>query len=141
MKFLMLVLATALIAGVAVAGCTPADTGALEDVVWMLQSYGESGNLKPVLEGTSPNAMFEGAEKRVTGDTSCNQFQGSYEAGGDTLSIGPVAQTERACLEPAGAMTQESDFMALLSKARTWEVSGDELRITSADGLLVFVAE
>ena len=38
-------------------------------------------------------------------------------------------------------MKQERDFMALLGQARAWEVSGDELQITSADGVLVFVAE
>ena len=141
MKLLMLALAAVLIGGVALASCTVADAGALEDVVWMLKSYGEPGSLTTVLEGTAPSATFDGADKRVTGDTSCNRFQGSYEAGSDTLSVGPTAQTERACVEPAGAMQQERDFMTLLGQARTWEVSGDELRISSGDGVLVFVAE
>jgi heat shock protein HslJ len=137
----MLALATVLVGSAAMTGCTPADAGALEDVVWMLRSYGEPGNLKPVLEGTTPNATFEGTETRVTGDTSCNHFQGSYEVGGDTLSVGPIAQTERACVDPAGAMEQERDFMTLLGQARTWEIIGDELRITSTTGVMVFVAE
>lgn len=57
-------------------------------------------------------------EGRVTGDSGCNTFMGDYTLDGDTISVGPLASTRRAC--PDEVMDQETRFLAALESAATW---------------------
>jgi heat shock protein HslJ len=118
------------------------NVAALEETtrVWVLESYGEKGMLQPVLAGTEVTAEFDGAEKRIEGSTGCNHYFGSYEADEGYLSIGQLAQTERACLEPEGAMDQEHAFVTALQAAESFEIKDSKLYITGGSKELVFIS-
>ncbi|MFC1860354.1 DUF4382 domain-containing protein [Chloroflexota bacterium] len=114
----------------------------LEDAVWILQSYGEIGNLIDILTNTEITAEFVSSEGTVKGSAGCNSYFGSYELEGSQLSIpGPVGATEMYCAEPEGVMDQEQEYLATLKLAEHYEIDGEELRITCGSQVLVFDLE
>lgn len=118
-----------------VAGC--ASAAALESSQWTLLSYGPAGDLQSPLPGTEVTIDFDGDNGEVSGSAGCNHYSGGYTLDGDKLTIaGPFAVTEMWCGDEKDA--QEKAYLAVLLTAETWEVDGDNLTITGADGVLNF---
>jgi len=110
----------------------------LEGVRWKLESYGVKGNMSELLEGTEITAEFDTGEGRLEGSAGCNSYFADYEITGNTLTITQLAFTEMACMDPAGVMDQESDYLEILRLSETFEVDGGELQITSGDDVLIY---
>ena len=72
------------------------------------------------------------AEGNIAGDASCNRFGGTCTIEGNTIKIGPLRSTRRAC-EPE-IMQQEQKFLALLSTVSAWSIEDDELVLTAPEG-------
>ncbi|MFC1976800.1 META domain-containing protein [Chloroflexota bacterium] len=123
--------------------CTKAveDADAIEDTTWVLESYGEQGNLQAVLEGTEITATFQSAEGQVNGSAGCNSYFGGYQIDENKLSVPMMAHTEMYCVEPEGAMEQETQYLRLLSAAESYEVTEDKLQIIAGSQVLVFNAK
>jgi len=116
---------------------TKAEDVTLEDVIWILESFGNLDNPNFVLEDTEVTIKFDSASGQFEGSAGCNSYFGSYEVDEDKLSIKqPVGQTERACLEPI--MEQETQYLTALQDAEHYEIDGDQLQIFCDDQLLVF---
>ncbi len=110
---------------------------ALEDTVWVLQSYGDPGNLKAVLADTETTATFDSAEGKVEGSAGCNNYFASYEVQGSQLSIpGPIGATMMSCGDQIDE--QERHYLATLESAESYEIDGDELRINCGSQVLIF---
>ena len=72
-------------------------------------------------------------EGNIAGDASCNRFGGTCTIEGNTMKVGPLRSTRRAC-EPE-IMQQEHKFLALLGSVRTWKIEGEEILVlTGEDG-------
>ncbi|MFC1899193.1 DUF4382 domain-containing protein [Chloroflexota bacterium] len=113
-----------------------------EDTTWILQSYGEPGNLKDIITDTEITAEFVSSEGTVKGSAGCNSYSGSYEVEDSQLSIpGPIGATEMYCAEPEGVMDQEQEYLAALQLAESYEINDDELRIICGSQVLVFNLE
>ena len=111
----------------------------LEDVAWVLESYGEPGNLKTVIIDTEITAEFVSTEDTVKGSAGCNHYFGGYEIKDSQLSIpGPIAVTEMYCMEPPGVMDQEQEYLAILQLAESYEINGEELQINCGKQVLIF---
>ena len=132
------------------AGSTTTADVPLGDTRWTLESYGPLDSQATVLEGSEVSARFDSGKRTVTGSAGCNTYSGSYEAGDDTLSVGPLASTEMYCMGPdpddedygRGLMDQESAVLQTLGAAERYEVSDGRLRVDSSDGRrLVFAAD
>ncbi len=109
----------------------------LADTSWVLEAYGEPGNLSAVLPGTEVTIAFDG-HTEVVGLAGCNSYGGTYTSSLDgTLEFGELIQTEMYCLEP-GVMDQEVAFMDALRFAQQYEYVNAQLHITGGGGLLVF---
>ena len=117
------------------------DTITIEDTTWFLESYGEQGNLKAVLADTEITAKFESAEGQVKGSAGCNSYFGDYQIDNNTLSFSMMAHTEMYCMDPEGVMEQETEYLRLLSKAKSYEISEGKLRITAGSEILIFNAK
>ena len=114
----------------------------IEDTVWVLQSYGESRNLKDVLTDTKITAEFVNSEGTVEGSAGCNSYSGSYEVKDSQLSIpGPIAATEMYCMEPEGVMEQERQYLEILQAAKSYSVEDGELHINCGGQVLVYTTE
>ena len=108
----------------------------LSGTSWTLVTYGPD---KP-LAGTTITATFQNGQ--VRGSTGCNDYGGPYRVRGNSIALGALAITERACLDPEGAMEQEGLIVRLLGAARTFQLSGGKLIIVSANGeALTFVPQ
>jgi heat shock protein HslJ len=77
------------------------------------------------------------SEGTLSGSGGCNSYNGSYSTDGDAIEIGPIASTERACLDPEGVMEQESLYLAALATAATYAVRGETMEMRTDDGALV----
>ncbi len=139
-KIVLMTILSAL-AVVGLTACGPTKT-ALDDTEWVLESYGEQGDLQAVLEGTEITASFDGAERQVTGSAGCNSYFSDYEASGNKLSFSVIAQTEMYCEAPEGVMEQEREYLTLLLDTATFMVEDSQLTISSSGGqVLIFSAE
>ena len=105
----------------------------LDGTSWRLVSMNGSSPLV----GTTTTIAFSGGE--VSG-SACNTYFGSYTVRGGDLTIGTLAATEMACLEPEGIMQQESQYLSILATAASYEIVGSQLEITSAGGEVLVYA-
>lgn len=137
MKILVMLLLSSMIG---LASCSYGSS--IEDTDWVLQSYGEFGNLKDVLTDTEITAEFVSSEGTVEGSAGCNSYSGSYEVKDSQLSIpGPIAATEMYCMEPEGVMEQERQYLEILQAAKSHSVEDGELQINCGGQVLVYTTE
>jgi heat shock protein HslJ len=107
---------------------------AIENVIWVLESYGESGNVKAVLKYTEITAKFDGA--KISGSAGCNTYGGGYELKNNNISITELWSTLMACREQINK--QEQAYLTALRDAESYEIEGEKLRIHCGKQLLVF---
>ena len=91
-----------------------------------------------VVPGSSPTLVFA-ADGFVSGSTGCNQVSGTYELDGDTITLGPIATTLRACVDDALA-EQETAYVAALEAVDSFTLDEDTLDLLDADGEAVLSA-
>ncbi len=128
-----------LIVAISMVGCQESKS-AIEDVKWVLTSYGEPGNEQSPLPDATVTAFFDNEEAELTGTGGCNSYYANYEVDGSKLSIpGPYAVTEMWCGDEKGE--QERKFFEILPDAESFEVSGDKLTIDCGDNVLNFERE
>jgi heat shock protein HslJ len=109
----------------------------LEDTSWGLVSYaGEGGSATEVPDGVTATALF--ADGTVSGSGGCNRFTGPYELDGDALSIGPLASTLMACVEPQGSVEQA--YLAALEQTAGYQTDASTLELLddAGDAVLTF---
>jgi heat shock protein HslJ len=110
----------------------------LEGVTWDVTGFnnGRSAVVSPLL-GTALSLTFK--DGAVAGTAGCNTFHATYTAGPDSIVVGPVAATRRACLGD-GVEQQEREFLAALQSATAWTLDGRMLDMHRPDGERVLTA-
>jgi heat shock protein HslJ len=83
--------------------------------------------------------MEFGTDGRLSGNSGCNSFFGSYRAGGNTISISEFGSTSMFCAEPEGVMQQEAEFLAILPNAASFRLDGDRLDLRDADDQFIAI--
>ncbi|KYK35859.1 MAG: META domain-containing protein [Theionarchaea archaeon] len=134
------VLSIVVLSSVAV-GCIGQATQELEGTLWKLDSYVNSdGNVVSVLPNTKITAQFQGGT--VGGSAGCNTYSGDYTINGNAITIGPLSSTRMYCTVPVGIMEQEYDYLTALESATGYEIEGNTMEMTNADGdvILIFAA-
>ncbi|UOG76683.1 META domain-containing protein [Hymenobacter tibetensis] len=107
---------------VSVPSTTPA--APLRNTRWVLRTM----NNQPVATPTNgePYLLLRNEEQNAEGNGGCNRFRGSFELPADgQLRFGPLLSTKMACPD----LSTESAFLDVLSKTRTYQISGDTLRL------------
>ena len=135
MRFSLVVVTLLLAAPVLVQAQAGSGQRVLAGTEWQLVSLGPPGSEENVVAGTTPTANF-GEDNRIAGNTGCNGYGGTYEVRGDTISIGRLVSTRRACLDQ-NANEQERRFLAALEGANRFRLSSDRLTIYSDRGRTV----
>lgn len=101
---------------------------------WVVENIGERG----VAEKSRATLQFL-PDGRIAGMGSCNRYTGSWSLNGETLEIGPLASTRKAC-EPA-LMDQEDRLLRQLESTRSFDINlRGQLMIDSDDGTLLRAA-
>lgn len=86
---------------------------------------GRQAVTSPLLD-TEISLLF-GADGRVSGNASCNQFNGNFTIDGQSISVGELATTRMMC--PEEVMQQEAEFLAALQNATSFSQDGDLLTL------------
>jgi heat shock protein HslJ len=111
----------------------------LENVLWTLVNLNGDNTLAG-LEATT--ALFEpGAESgkgQVGGVAMCNNYGGIFTKDKDALTVEALATTRMSCAEKV--MQAESSYLEIMENAKSYQVLGETLTITSEKGMLVFAA-
>ncbi len=108
----------------------------LQGVRWVLVSYlNAAGETVEALADREATAEF-GADGRVAGNGSCNNYFAGYTVDGANLTISQAGSTMMACTDE-GVMEQEAAFLAALQAAATFTNDGETLQIANAEGATV----
>jgi heat shock protein HslJ len=111
----------------------------LEDRAWIVHEMAVDGTLKAPIPDVTPYAVFENGS--VGGSAGCNTYNGGYEAGRGSITIGPVISTLMFCEAPDGTMDQEATYLSLLQSADSFNVDGDQLTLSDGDTVLIRYTE
>jgi heat shock protein HslJ len=98
---------------------------------WNVTSYYTGNAVASVVGDVTLTAEF--TADAVSGNTGCNQFNGSYTVDGDAIEIGPLASTRAACSSEE-LQQQETDYLAALDLATTFQVTGSRLDLFRPGG-------
>jgi len=109
-----------------------------EDTLWYLESYGQTDDMKSVLEHTNISATFDSKDGRVHGNAGCNGYTGSYKLD-EGFAVSAISCTELGCTQPEGIMEQEDEYLKILESGNSLTVEDGQLKITGSEGVLIFI--
>ena len=108
----------------------------LPGTAWDVTSYNTGSEaVRSLIIGTEIT-LFLNEDGTVTGNASCNDYNGTYELDGGGITIGPLATTRKLCPDPAGVMDQEAQYLAALQNSEVWAISNTRLELRDAGGAL-----
>jgi heat shock protein HslJ len=110
----------------------------LNGTAWQVTGYynGRGGVVGP-LGGTTLTARFDA--QQISGNGGCNNFSGPYHVSGSNISIGTLASGFSLCVEPAGIMEQENEYLTALRSSSTFRFDGNRLEFRRWDGTMTVV--
>jgi putative lipoprotein len=113
----------------------PAVTG-IEGPEWQLLEV-DGSPVSPIAGERQSFIKFDETKKQASGFAGCNNFFGSYELNGSSLTFGPLGATRMFCEGVSGEV--EIKFMEALEQTRTWELrDGALLLIKNSEVLARF---
>jgi heat shock protein HslJ len=106
--------------------------------VWDLFSYNNGkGAIETVIIGSTTTADF-GADGKLAGSGGCNQYSATYTTSGSKgITITQPITTLMACEN--NLMQQETQYLSLLPKASTYEITGDQLTLFDSTGTKILI--
>ena len=134
-KSLLLSLVLIVLAGILLTACSEGSSASLVGE-WRLVSYGDASNPTPAAPGVDTSINF-GSDGQINGNVGCNSFGGEYKVKGGKIEFGPLASTLMGCMDQIGE--QESAVFGVFADTVSFELVGNTLTVTSADGSSVVV--
>jgi len=119
-------------------GCSgPSSTAVLQNTYWKLMTLNNASVESP--QGTRElHLVLNSQDMRVKGFSGCNGFSGEYVLEGPKISFERVAGTMMAC---AGDMGIEQQVHEMLGHVAGWQIAGETLRLTNAQGMPIATFE
>lgn len=109
---------------------------ALVNTAWEVESFGDTGDMLPVIPDTYPSLHF--MLERYSGYTGCDWFVGVYTVEGNSLRMETPAATEYGCGEEESAlMEQAATYMVSLENIIAYELTEDKLHLYTAEDQLL----
>mgnify|MGYP001233301070 CR=1 FL=1 len=103
---------------------------------WTLVSYGDASNPTPAISNVETSINFN-ENGTFGGSVGCNSFGADYKVSGDQITFGSIMSTMMFC---ETISDQESAVLGILSgQTVRYQIDGNQLTLTSADGGLVVV--
>jgi heat shock protein HslJ len=103
----------------------PAQTTGLTGSSWRLEDLAGT----PAVAGVEATLEFVAGD-RVSGNASCNRFNGTAKVSGSSITLGPLTSTRMACTSEA-ANAQETAYLKALNDAERFVLEGVSLQIFS----------
>ena len=102
----------------------------LQNTYWKLMTLNNVSVQSP--QGTRElHLKLNSDDLRVQGFSGCNSFMGAYELEGPKITFSRIAGTMMAC---AGDMSIDRRILEMLGSVRTWQISGETLRLMDQAG-------
>jgi len=98
----------------------------LVNTYWKLTSLRDSPVTMAEGQEREASMVLQGEPAMAKGFAGCNRFSGGYQYAGDSLTLGPLASTKKAC---AVGMTLETEFLGVLDDTRLFNIEGDTLEL------------
>lgn len=95
--------------------------------IWALKEL-NGRTLTPANFKEAPYLEINVAEKRVMGNSSCNQFSGHVEITGDKIKFGQMISTRMACVQSV-----ETEFLKMLEDSESYKFDGLYLILLKSD--------
>ncbi|HID51656.1 MAG TPA: META domain-containing protein, partial [Anaerolineae bacterium] len=109
------------------------DLTPLQGTFWYLSAIGDN----TIIPGTEITADFVidegGTTGTISGSGGCNGYNAAI---GENFAIGAIQTTRKAC--DTAVMEQEGGYFDWLSKAYNYDRAGDQLLISTANGVLTY---
>lgn len=126
------------VVGTSEAESTDAGEVTLENTLWSLTTLTQpDGTSSELFSDSTITIQF--ADGAFNG-SACNQYFGSYELDGSSLTLGPVGSTQMFCM-PEEISNQESAYFAQLENVAQYSLDGETLSLLDADGNAILVYE
>ncbi len=136
-KIILMMISLLVLAGLMLTACAGNVTNSpVGD--WKLVSYGSTASPTPAAAGVDTSITFA-SNDQVSGNVGCNSFSGDYSVNGSQITFGPIISTLMACEDPIGQ--QEAEVFHVFTGTVNFQVNGNTLTITSADGTSAVVLE
>jgi heat shock protein HslJ len=110
-----------------------AEAAGIEGIQWYLTEVG-GAPISPMAGDKQPHMLLDPEEKQATGFAGCNNFFGSYELDGSSLTFGPMGATRMACPDLETGL--EASVFHALENTRKWEKAEKELLLLDGDDVL-----
>ncbi|MFN2136716.1 MAG: META domain-containing protein [Candidatus Promineifilaceae bacterium] len=111
----------------------------LEGQPWLLTSFVDpAGQQAEALADTRVTIAFNNGE--VSGSGGCNNYFGTYQLNGSSLTLSPMGSTMMACV-PDDIMTQETAYFAMLGQVVSYEIVEGQLHLQDMTGQTIAVFE
>ncbi|HCK66037.1 MAG TPA: hypothetical protein DHW49_07205 [Anaerolineae bacterium] len=105
---------------------------------WKLVSYGDSANPTSALQDIETSINYN-QHHQINGDIGCNVFNGDYQIIDDLITFTSINSTKMYCKDTG---YQETVVLNILSEQTlNFELSGNQLTLTTQDGSSVIVLE
>ena len=135
-SFFNLLLALTMLLAAAACTMSSVDDAALvepnvSDDPWYVEYIYE----RPVID-RSPAYFLFGENGRLSGNASCNQFKGKYEASRGRVTLSDFVTTRRSCI--GSLEEQERRFLGAVSDVVEWKIEQGLLLMLDARGRTVF---
>lgn len=114
---------------------TPAQNATLENSLWTLNGIATDESVVSTWIDSEINIQF--TEGKVMGYTGCNDFFGSYQLDGATLTLSELGQTKRACDEERGQ--RELAWVLALADVAAYRIEMSSLTLLDADGRILLL--
>lgn len=122
---------------------------------FVLLSCGSSNTPKPILNTTFENTkwilfslngkeftsenqtyiVFNTIDSKVTGTAACNNFFGTFNKKGSSLTFEPLGFTRIACPE----LEKETAFMKAIKNTASYKITGNKLSLSDINGNIILV--
>jgi len=111
----------------------PADSASLENTDWKLTHLGKAA-VTAASQQREPYFVLNSKSHRVSGSGGCNRLTGSYQLNGGEITFSQMATTLMACPE---GMDTEKAFLEVLTEAKTWKITEQQLELFDAKGTIL----
>ena len=110
----------------------------IESQTWRLVSVGTQPAQRDADPRRDAQLQFDGS--RVSGSGGCNRMSGPYPRAGHRLTIGPMAATRMACIEPERS-AMETNFLIALQATTAYSRLGSQLSLLDDSGRTLAVLD
>ncbi len=109
----------------------------VEDVTWVMESYGDADNLTGALNNADFTLYLDSTEGTFSGSIGINTYSGKYQLNGSELSFPDktVAVTE---LYAGEELQQQESYLHIFMNADSCEMVKGKLHITYGDLLIIY---